>query len=562
MLAAAKKKQKIESNGRRPSVASAAAVLKVSKPGNVTVRQALKLVGYDTPFAKDKALQKRVYRQRDQLETPDVMAGCNFKTRVPPTPQVVVVQTNYQHTADPELSQIQKLKEDVKKANMRLSYRQKQGLLKSQQEEKKRRNELFKGVCLAWKEELEKKAAATNEGKQYRTISPEILVNEILEKEGVKLCARSIRNYGKNGKLGCDPEQRGEKGRIPFRYYKALCAAVMTFNSLASQLGTVAVDRPRLVRMVNACVNKKEGPGKRNNRKLFERIQRDTSDTMEIGKPNRVEQEQRRNRWGTFYQLNLWYDSLKQFLIDQGFGTANETNVEEHGEILWSDETQGKRLWNIDETAVALDNTANGKGGRPAASFYNPRLQNTATLAAHKSSYHCTLLAGAFASGEKLPEHFQLPTDAENMENEGLPLEFIEHMHETVAEYLDGKEGRHSNTYGVNKKGGMNATQFSEYIQNNVLPCILADTANKDGKRSVGLVDGGPGRGNTDMLVDCAIVGVHLFPSGPPNTTHILQARFLLLLLCFDASSSVWRLPFFSHFVLLICVHLLGCCIR
>ena len=519
MLAAAKKKR---NNGeRQPTVASAAALLKVSKPGNVSVHQAMKLVGFATPLAKDKTLQKRVYRQRDQLETPSVLSGGRFKINSTIQQVVVTIRSDFQQSADPELRQMQKLKADVKAANMRLSYRQKQGLLKSQQQEKKRKDDLFKGACLAWKKELETKASADEKGEAYRKVSPEIIVKEILEKEGVKLCARSIRNYGKSNKLGAEPERRGEKGRIPFRYYKALCAAVMTYNSLASQLGTIVVDRPRLVRMVNACVNRKEGGGKRNNRKLFERIQRDTADTMDIGKPNRV--EQRRNRWGTYYQLNLWYDSLKQFLIEQGFGSANETNVEELGEIVWTDDTQAKRIWNIDETAVALDNTANGKGGRPAATFYNPRLQQAATLAAHKSSYHCTLVAGAFASGEKLPDHFQLPTDAENKENEGIPIEFIEHMHETVAEYLDGKEGRHSNTYGVNKKGGMNSSQFAEYIQNNILPCILADTADVAGKRSVGLVDGGPGRGNTDLLADCAVHGVHLFPSGPPNTTHILQ---------------------------------------
>ena len=119
MLAASKKiKRPLQQQGGRPrgpSIASAATLLKLSKPGNVTVHQAMKLVGYDTPLAKDRTLQKRVYRQRDQLATPNVLGAKN----PPMIQQVVVVQPEYQQdSGDPKLAQMKKLKEDIKQANM------------------------------------------------------------------------------------------------------------------------------------------------------------------------------------------------------------------------------------------------------------------------------------------------------------------------------------------------------------------------------------------------------------------------------------------------------------
>ena len=97
---------------------------------------------------------------------------------------------------------------------------------------------------------------------------------------------------------------------------------------------------------------------------------------------------------------------------------------------------QGHCIGNIDELALILDDTTNGKGGQPAMGFYNPQLASCPTHSTHKSSYHATLVAGTFASGEKMPEHFQIPTDAKELDNQGFYIEFIEDMLETNASYF------------------------------------------------------------------------------------------------------------------------------
>ena len=148
--------------------------------------------------------------------------------------------------------------------------------------------------------------------------------------------------------------------------------------------------------------------------------------------------------------------------------------------------------------------------------------------AAHKSSYSATLLAGSLASGKKLPEHFQLPTDATETDQTKIPIDFIADMHDTVAQYHGTVEPqRYSNTYGMNEKGGMNKEEFGNYMLNSLRRCFPS-SADIDGKRVLVLVDGGPGRTNEEMLEALRLLGILLFPSGPPNTTHILQVQDML----------------------------------
>jgi oligoendopeptidase F len=67
--------------------------------------------------------------------------------------------------------------------------------------------------------------------------SAEKIVTEINEKENVKICAKTVRNYVNNGRAGETPEKRGEKGKIVPQAYKALCAALESFVKLAAQEG-------------------------------------------------------------------------------------------------------------------------------------------------------------------------------------------------------------------------------------------------------------------------------------------------------------------------------------
>ena len=67
--------------------------------------------------------------------------------------------------------------------------------------------------------------------------------------------------------------------------------------------------------------------------------------------------EQRRKKWGTFDNINQWFQALKEFLIEKGF--AEERPQEEwarYGELKFFDDQDG-RIGNLDESPLTLDDT-------------------------------------------------------------------------------------------------------------------------------------------------------------------------------------------------------------
>ena len=499
-------------------VARAAGILKLAKKNSdMNVHTAMKFAGFDTPQADDKALRRKVYRKRDQLKSIEDAA---LADKEPPPPPQFTAQS---------LKLGEKIfAEKVHKAGKRLTMRQKGAARADQARSREKTNQLYKIASLRLKDELIKKeaAAASTDGFTYKAKSAETIAREMQEESGFKLCARTIRNCVSRGDAGKSPLRRGPKGRIEVSAFKALCGAVMSYCTITQALGTKTVDRPRLIRMVNTCVNMKEGAESRKDRWLFDRVQNEIGNVLELGKPDRV--EQRRNKWSTHSNTAMWYDSFKSFLIEKGFGKEITTQVGLRGEIDWVDDTQGHRIANIDESGMVLDDTSSGKGGRPAAVFYNPRLSKEAIHAAHKNSFHCTLLAGTFASGEKIPEHFQLPSDCQDPATMGIYSDFIINMVDTWGQFLFDEYGEFSNSYSSNKKGGMNKEEFGKWIDKNFIKLVANDSADRAGKRVCLLVDGGPGRTNKEMYQKLRMLGVYLFPSGPPNTTHILQIMDML----------------------------------
>jgi hypothetical protein len=79
----------------------------------------------------------------------------------------------------------------------------------------------------------------------------------------------------------------------------------------------------------------------------------------------------------------------------------------------------------------------------------------------------------------------------------------------------------------MNTKGGMNGKEFANYMLNSYLS-LYPDAADLPKKRVCVLVGGGPGQTNTEMLASLRLSGLLLFPSGPPNMTHVLQIMDML----------------------------------
>ena len=97
--------------------------------------------------------------------------------------------------------------------------------------------------------------------------------------------------------------------------------------------------------MVNAVLNKHPDEN-RKGRKLFERLQNSVAATLDIGKIDKI--EERRNKWTTYSNVNIWYSSFKEFLIEEGFAVENDPQEGNYpGELLYG-KGQIERIGNIE----------------------------------------------------------------------------------------------------------------------------------------------------------------------------------------------------------------------
>jgi hypothetical protein len=235
--------------------------------------------------------------------------------------------------------------------------------------------------------------------------------------------------------------------------------------------------------------------------------------------------------------VNIWFDSLKDFFISEGFATTKTDTTENNINVLLPDELgeiefgdgQEERVCNLDESAIILDNTSCNNGARPAMSFYDPNLQDTPRKAAFKNSCRATDMFGATMSGRAVPLHFVLPMEAQ-VENQGLHgAEFIEHSMKSVlfdsrfeAGVWDENAKKNVPSWGMNEKGSMTKEELENHFMNHFAR-LFPDKADLPGYCVAVLIDGGPGCTNLEMLAKLRLMGILLFPSGPLNTTALLQ---------------------------------------
>ena len=117
--------------------------------------------------------------------------------------------------------------------------------------------------------------------------------------------------------------------------------------------------------------------------------------------------EERRVKWTTHYNLELWFEGWEKVLNELGFFEENSTSsdrvIPEH---------QLRNILNFDETCLSLDGSTISRGGRPPAVSHDPRLPQVGN-ATGKTSQTTTMITGSNAWGEALPPHFQFMTTAQ-----------------------------------------------------------------------------------------------------------------------------------------------------
>ena len=226
----------------------------------------------------------------------------------------------------------------------------------------------------------------------------------------------SISRYVKLGLVDASPMKMGPTGCIDATSYKLLCQAYTSLIPI-NQMNACAGDnsRKKMIPMLAKTFN--IGTPEATN--LLDRIVRDTSTDIHATKLNCA--EDRRIRWTTYQNLDLWFSSWEVFVVEYGFATINQNGQ------LHFDEEMKMRVLNLDETNMSLDGSNGNRGGRPTATYYDVRFPQLGK-ATSKSALSTTMISGSTAAGEPLPPHFQFQTAAQSAEGEAIRIECICYM--------------------------------------------------------------------------------------------------------------------------------------
>ena len=491
----------------------ASGVVAVSE-NRIGIRKAMELVGFNPDQIKKMSIYQRVRRRAQGLLVPKTEG-----LETPPASAVRLLLPNSEissltsdsQTATPQPMPQTTKKAAVKKPTSRRSAKDMQRHNAVMAAAKGRKKSAMKAATTLIKEN---KLLPSGHAKK-KSITR--IVKEVNANFGSNVSHNTAARYVRKGLVGTSPLKTGPMGDFPKHVYTALKGAYTTYLKL-EQAGSKKQSTIRqLAQLVNATVN--HGGFTKTRDYLTRKLQKDTADEFEVGKANVV--EHRRLMWTTAYNLDVWFNTFKEILIELGFARPKtpEDGKNAVGELVFF-AGQLERIGNIDETDGSIDDTTGNRGGRPPVTFYSAEVSGGAT-AGNKSGYSSTIICGSNAAGDPFPPHFQLKTMAQTEEGQRMSVNWFEKTHSVIAKFGFPERQSFPCTYGMNEKAGMNAIELDKYIKNSILP-LYPDIADEVGKRVILKVDSGPGRMNVEMLASLRLLGLYVVP-GVPNTTSVTQ---------------------------------------
>jgi len=523
--------------------------------GKIKIVQAMKLVGFSSPERKDMKLYQRVRRRSHQmvvsfaprtikksslfevestLTAPEdsIVTTTNSATSTSTNPTSVAVTPRRLDVASPG--------EDVDNTSTstgsETSTARQSGSNPIQMAEmaevdvkKRRRTSAQVQQDQAKKQkqaEVEKKAMklATVRIKRHKALprghkdkkSALTICHEVNALYGANVSSKTAASYVSKGLINCSPQKRGPSSLLTKKVHEALKWAYVTFIKLEQANAKQQSSIRKLALRVNSCVNKAGHQLARDD--LTRRLRDESAHMFEVGKANTI--EQRRVEWTTHANLNLWFTTWKETLIELGFAREKtEEDTVEEGEVVFLP-GQKERIVNVDETDGTLDDTCKQTGGRPPMVFTAPDVPGGST-SVNKCGYKTTVICGSTAAGEPIPPHFQLKTDAKTDEGQRVSVDWFRYCPQIRGQFGHPEHRLFPVTFGMNEKGGMNAVELKKYLDVAILP-LYPDLCDIPGKRVMMKVDSGPGRLNVEMLAHLKLKGMYLMP-GVPNTTQVTQ---------------------------------------
>ena len=128
--------------------------------------------------------------------------------------------------------------------------------------------------------------------------------------------------------------------------------------------------------------------------------------------------EERRVRWTTYQNLDLWFNTWERELLKLGLCELDSRGLPH----IPRDKLH--QILNFDETSLSLDGSSINRGGRPAAYWFDPRLPQVGITTA-KTAYSSMMITGSNTYGEALPPHFQFTSSAQTDEGRMITLDCI-----------------------------------------------------------------------------------------------------------------------------------------
>ena len=345
-------------------------------------------------------------------------------------------------------------------------------------------------------------------GKKSKGLSSREIAEKVkVEFDGVGPSATTLQRYINNGIAGQSPLKPGVKSNIPKWAYKSLTVAFESYvriNQLNRRDDVLTLKK--LVAKINKAMNHDYRS------KLLNRVLLDTAKYLDASKMEYC--EDRRIRWTTYSNINIWFDNWEWDLVDLGFAFYDED-----GKCVIPDE-QLCNILNFDETCLSADGSEGRRGGRPEITIHDPRFPMAGKVT-NKDSLTATLICGSNAAGEALPPHFQFQTKATSDERERLRTQVFALSPRVLGKFGTESEREWDITFGLNTKGGMDDREFELYIMNSILP-LYPNTLDRPGRRLILKCDSGPGRLQIKLLAKLRHLGVYLYPC-VPNTTAVMQ---------------------------------------
>ncbi len=316
---------------------------------------------------------------------------------------------------------------------------------------------------------------------------------------GIAPSESSIRKDIREDRVGNSPQKRGVKSKLDPLDYGLIADAFVTWLRI-NQINADSQMNKRIefaTRIAKVLGN--ESP----NHSLLDKILRDTAIDVLSAKSQTC--EQRRVLWNTFENLNQWFNTWSETLLELGFAYRDNTT----GEIMIKPE-QLKNIVNIDETCLSLDGNEGQRGGRPSVFFFDPSLPMVGR-GTSKTTQTSTMITGSNAAGEAIPPHFQFPTKAQSEATEAINIECLRNVHTVRAKFGCSEERDWPATWAMNAKGGMDDNEFFEFIKNSIFP-LYPFARDKPGHRVILKVDSGLGRNFVELLAECRVHGFYIYP--------------------------------------------------